>query len=153
MSMLKRNWGEDDVSRKLGYFSMIKGIISGAVITFMLMATTAAGPLDEGYAAYERLDWDSAAKHFRPLAEQGDAGAQAMLGHLYFLGLSPVKNYIEHYSGRGRPKDYVLGYMWLLLAAAAGDYEAIDVAPIYAKRLTPEQIAEAQRMAREWRPK
>ncbi len=81
-----------------------------------------------------------AAKWFRKAAEQGDARAQEALGAAYEFG-------------RGVPKDYVLAYMWLNLASAsrvalAAGHLREDVA----KLMTPDAIAEAQRMAREWKP-
>ena len=59
--------------------------------------------------------------------------------------------------GRGVPRDSVQAHMWLNLAASresgtkAKSYaEARDTV---AGRMTPQQIAEAQRLAREWKPK
>ena len=43
--------------------------------------------------------------------------------------------------------------MWLTLAAAQGHENAKQGQNIVAKRMTPDQIAEAQRMAREWMAK
>jgi uncharacterized protein len=56
----------------------------------------------------------------------------------------------------GAPKDYVLAYMWANLAAAQGTLWGEDAAKArdrIAELMTPEQIAEAQKLAREWRPK
>ena len=60
-------------------------------------------------------------------------------------------------SGEGVPKDIVLAYMWADLAASgAPDDEtrvlAIKNRDILVQGMSPEQIAEAQRMAREWKP-
>ena len=53
-------------------------------------------------------------------------------------------------TGRGVPEDNVLAYMWLNLAAAQG-YEGADESKARAAhRMTREQIAEAQRLSREW---
>jgi len=43
--------------------------------------------------------------------------------------------------------------MWLNLAAAAGDANARATRDTISDQMTPEQIAEAQRMSREWKPK
>ena len=62
-------------------------------------------------------------------------------------------------NGEGVPQDYVLAYMWLNLAAAQGGVSWPEgYAPSYrrdvvAKSMTREQIAEAQKLAREWKPK
>ena len=62
--------------------------------------------------------------------------------------------------GNGVPKDYVLAYIWSNLASTrdpASEKEKRDKAEkirnIPTSKLTPAQIAEAQRLAREWKPK
>jgi len=81
-----------------------------------------------------------AAELYRRAAEQGDAKAQFILGIFYGIG-------------RGIPQDYVSARMWFTLAAAQGHENAHKAHDIVAKRMTPDQIAEAQRMAREWTAK
>jgi TPR repeat protein len=53
-------------------------------------------------------------------------------------------------AGRGVPKDDVLAYMWYDLAAAGGESPSAFNRDRIALRMTPDQIAEAQRLAREW---
>ena len=79
-------------------------------------------------------------KTIRRAADQGNAKAQYSLGLAYTLG-------------RGVPKDDVLAYMWFSLAAAQGDNDAADMRDEDALGMKPDQIAEAQRLAREWKPK
>ena len=60
--------------------------------------------------------------------------------------------------GKGVPQDYVATHMWFNLAASRAEDAAIrDMAAkerdLVASMMTPAQIAEAQRMAREWAPK
>ncbi len=50
------------------------------------------------------------------------------------------------------PLDYVLAYMWLDLAAAQGVQIALKFREDLAAKMTPDQIAEARRMARDWKP-
>jgi TPR repeat protein len=56
--------------------------------------------------------------------------------------------------GNGVPQDYVLAYMWFTLVASHGTrpyaMRGIDRS---AQQMSPEQIAEAQKLAREWKPK
>ena len=52
--------------------------------------------------------------------------------------------------GSGVPQDYVSAHMWFNLAAARGNEKARDDRNNLAKRMTPDQIAKAQRMAREF---
>ncbi len=82
-------------------------------------------------------DFAEAVKWYRKAAEQGDTDAQNKLGVVYSLG-------------RGVPRDYVPALMWLNLAVAQGNDKAQKCRDRTAKRMTPDQIAEAQRMAREW---
>ncbi len=55
--------------------------------------------------------------------------------------------------GQGVPQDYVLAHMWFNLAGAQGDKKARKDRDLAASHMTPDQIAEAQRLAREWKPK
>ena len=56
-----------------------------------------------------------------------------------------------------KSQDYVQAHMWYNLAAARmppGEERdtAVEIRDTIAKRMTPAQVAEAQRLAREWRP-
>ena len=85
-------------------------------------------------------DIAAAAKWYRKAAEQGDANAQNNLGFMYA-------------TGEGVPKDYVEAHRWFNLAATRGHKDATRNIDAAAKLMTPAQIAEAQRLAREWKPK
>ena len=52
--------------------------------------------------------------------------------------------------GDGVPKDLVCSYMWLDLSAAHGNGRARSGQEVIMEQLTREQIAEAQRLSREW---
>jgi hypothetical protein len=52
--------------------------------------------------------------------------------------------------GEGVPEDIVLAYMWYNLAAAQGNETAQSNKDRTERRMTREQIAEGQRMSREW---
>ena len=56
-------------------------------------------------------------------------------------------------NGEGVPQDYVEAHKWLNLAASRGNDEARNNRDIVTKRMTPDQVAEAQRLAREWQSK
>ncbi len=84
-------------------------------------------------------------KWYRKAAEQGRANAQHNLGVMYERG-------------QGVPQDYAQAHMWFILAAsnllpgenpdrAARDRDMIAI------WMTPAQISEAQKLAREWKPK
>ncbi len=61
-------------------------------------------------------------------------------------------------NGRGVPQDNVQSYIWLNIAASSfppGENRdaVVKGRDIVAERMTPAQISEAQKLAREWRPK
>ena len=73
------------------------------------------------------------------------------------LGFGPAQNALGlcYSKGRGVPKDYVEAYKWFNLAAGKGGDLADDAKvnlAMAARSLTPEQIADAQRLAREFKP-
>ena len=59
-----------------------------------------------------------------------------------------------YHNGEGMPQDYVEAYRWLILAVsnATGDTQnkSAEIRDATAKQMTPAQLAEAQRLAREW---
>ena len=81
-------------------------------------------------------DRAEAVRWYRAAAEQGNAEGQWRLGMRYA-------------TGRGVPLDHVAAYAWLNLAAAQGHEEAAGSRDRLAESMTAEQVAEAQRMARE----
>ena len=85
-------------------------------------------------------NYKEALKWFTKAAEQGYAIAQNNLGMLYCHGL-------------GVPQSFVKAYMWFCLAAAKGYLDATYNRDIIVKNMTPAQIAEAQKLASEWKPK
>ena len=90
-------------------------------------------------------DYAEAVGWFRKAAEQGVAEAQYNLGQMYRYGY-------------GVPQDYVQAHMWYNLAASRfppGEYRdnAVKTGDIVAMRMTPAQISEAKKLAREWKPK
>ena len=112
---------------------------------------------------------------YRKAADQGNASAQFNLGLMYTTGRGVAQDYGEaakwyskaaaqghadaqynlgvmHFHGRSVLQDYVLAHMWFNLAASRGQEEAVKGRDAVASRMTPDQIAEAQRLAREWKP-
>jgi hypothetical protein len=92
-------------------------------------------------------DNDEAAKWYRLAADQGNPQAQYNLGLWYA-------------QGDGGSPDSVRAHMWFNLAAAhfpASDSRnrstAANNRDAVASNMTSDQIAEAQRLAREWKPK
>jgi TonB family protein len=89
-------------------------------------------------------DHAEAAKWFRKAAEQGENSSQCMLGAIYADGL-------------GVSRDYIEAYMWLTLSVdLATDKQsqvirkATYLRDSIAKKMTQQQTAEGQRLAKEW---
>jgi TPR repeat protein len=91
-----------------------------------------------------KQDYVEAERWHRRAAEQGDPFAQASLGILLRFG-------------KGIAQDDVEAYKWLYLATSqtsGGERESItELLDSTAARMTPKEIAEATRLAREWKPK
>jgi TPR repeat protein len=94
------------------------------------------------YAKGQGVPHDDVQAHmwYNLAAAQGDADAQYNLGVMYA-------------KGRGVPQDDVQAHMWYNLAAAQGDAEGTKNRDLVAKKMTPQQIAQAQELARNWKPK
>ena len=134
-----------------------------------------AGPLNDGIEAYAKGNYEKAMHLWRPFADKGDAYAQFKLGLMYDKGWGVPEDYAAAVSwyrkaadqgdadaqynlggmydnGQGVPQDYVQAHMWFNLATANGDADAINNLDSVAARMTPAQLAEAKKLAREWKP-
>ena len=85
-------------------------------------------------------DYGAAVRWYRKAADQGFAKAQTNLGLTYSRG-------------QGVTQDYVQAHMWFNLSAAQGNKGEEMFRGALAEKMTPAQIAEAQSLAREWKPK
>ncbi len=83
---------------KLAVLALIAALCAGVTLG---LTAPAWGGWDEGAAAYQRGDYATALREWRPLAEQGNADAQFFLGVMY-------------YKGRGVPQDYVEAIIWFI---------------------------------------
>ena len=99
----------------------------------------AQGRLADLYASGKGVSADDvrALRLSASAAEKGDAFAQLQLGLRYAKGAGVEQSYVE-------------AHKWVNLAAAEGDAEAAKSRDVFAKLMTAEQVAEAQRLAREW---
>lgn len=142
-----------------------------------------AGPLEDAASAHERGDDATAVRLLRPLAEEGNAFAQFALGFIYDTANGIPQDDAEaakwyrkaadqgvagaqynlgamYADGHGVPPDYVEAYKWLSVAASRfpalqkeNRDDAVKMRDLVATKMTPSQISEAQRLAREWIPK
>ena len=111
-------------------------IFAGLVVAAQVLgsAGAVAGPWDDGTAAYNRGDYMPAIRLFRPLAEQGNARAQHLIGVMY-------------HKGEGVSRNSVRAFAWFSLAAAHGDREAKAKLRDVSQTMTPEELSQAREMA------
>jgi peptidoglycan hydrolase-like protein with peptidoglycan-binding domain len=114
-------------------------LAAGVALAAFGSTTAARADYYDGLMAYQSRDFVTAMHELAPLAEQGDARAQTIVGLMYR-------------DGQAVPQDYVRAHQWLNLAAAAGQQDAAQARDALAARMEPGQIAEAQRLASAWRP-
>ena len=126
-------------------------------------------------------DYVEAVRWYHRAAAKGNAMAQSTLGDIYYYGRGAPQDFaaaakwwqlaadagiaiaqmnlsVVYANGEGVPQDYAKSHMYANLAAARlpeGEDRAAAIKnrDIVAKLMTPSQLAEAQRLAREWRPK
>ena len=117
-------------------------------------------------------DYKEAVRWYRLAAQQGDATAQLSLALKYDKGEGVAQDYKEavrwyrlaaqqdvaqaqhnlgvmYAKGEGITQDYVRAHMWFNIAAINGGKESVKNRDIVARKMTPQQIEQAQRMARE----
>ena len=109
---------------------------------------------------------------YRKSAVQGNARAQLNLGLMYAKELGVNQDYLEaavwylksanqghhiaqfnlgqmYNQGRGVPQNYLASHMWFNIAGANGNEDAVEARDLAAGQLTPQQITQAQAMAKE----
>jgi hypothetical protein len=164
---------------KAGYPKLLLAAVM-AMMLVATEETVAAGPMDDVNAAYKRGDFTAAKAMLRALADRGVPEAQYELGYMYYAGLGVPQDYVAaskwyemaadrgfaeaqhdlgimYLDGQGVTEDYVRAHMWLNLAASQlsdkdGRAAAVQARDFVASKMTAAEIAEAQRLAREWRP-
>jgi len=111
-------------------------ILGGLMLAAQILgiAGAVAGPWEDGTAAYNRGDYVPAFRLFRPLAEQGNAKAQNMLG-------------VMHRRGQGVARSSVRAFLWFSRAAARGDAAAKAELRDVSQTMTAEELAQAREMA------
>ncbi len=161
---------------------VLKAAIFGIVLATALTPVAArADPIEDGLGAEQ--DNAAARRNLgiRVAAEQGSAVAQNTLGFMYQHGRGAPRNLAEalrwyrlaagqgfglaffnlggmYATGQGVPLDYVQAHMWFSLAAThlppSNVYNKVAIRrDLVARLMTRAQVAEAQKLAREWRPK
>jgi len=91
----------------LRFRHLLTGFAGGLVLSFGLSFPVAAGPFEDGIAAYNADDFTSAMEIWRPLAAEGNPRAQYQVAALYA-------------AGRGVRRDDEQVVSWLQLSAQQG---------------------------------
>ena len=119
-----------------------------------------------------KQDFSEAVHWYKLAAIQGNAAAQTNLGVMYGFGWGVTQDYAEevrwyklaaaqgyvsaqynlghmYRSGKGVPQDFIRAYMWLNLAAMDGNVVHVTNRDEMLEKMSPQQIAEAQKLSRE----
>ena len=147
-------------------------VVSTALLTACQTTKTAEfqGDYQTGVNAYATGDFKTALIHFKPLAENGNAGAQLLYGAMFEAGDGVPKDYKQasqwykksakqgnegaqfllgklYYNGNGVIKDYKIVYMWLNIASSNGNEDAKKILNKIERTLPPADISKAQEMS------
>jgi len=159
---------------------VIAGLAAVFAAMFAANGFVRAASRPDGTAVFTRGNYTAAVNRAAPLAERGDAQAQAFLGFMYEHGRGVAQDYViaVHWytcaaeqghptaqyllglmydKGHGVERSDTLAYKWLNLAAAhapphAKEYYA-RIRDAVAAKLTAAQVAEAQWLASNFVPK
>jgi uncharacterized protein len=144
----------------------LQAMLATALVSF---APTAHADLATGLAAYDGGDYAGALRELTPLAEEGNAAAQNVVGAMYGKGLGVRFDYrtamdwyikaaaqehaaaqnnlgFMYLNGQGTEKDLVQAYAWFSFAAASGNEDARRNKPLAASKMSPEQIASGEQL-------
>jgi TPR repeat protein len=151
------------------------------VMCALVLPLAAWAGRDEAIEAYTTGDFAKALAEFQALADQGDSEGQYFLGLFYHNAFGVKRDQAEalkwflkaaqqgdarsqyyagimYAAGQGVAKDLPMADMWLTLSAANSKssyrdslYTREELGKIE-KKMTPEQIAQAKELARNWKP-
>jgi len=154
-----------------------KAWMATLVLIIGVSASANAGPMEDADAAWKQGDYATAARLYRSLAEQGKASAQHSLAKMYENGEGLPRSSAEAFrwyrlaaeqghagaqyylggmyaTGAGVPRDYVQAYVWFSLSLTGGQGEvAAQGVRDMEEKMSPAQLAEAERRVRVWKPK
>ena len=142
------------------------------LLSIVLSPLSWSADFEKGSIAARNGDFATALREWTPLAEQGNASAQYNLGQIYRRGDGVPQDYktevkwytraaeqgnataqynlgVMYEEGNGVLQDDVYAHMWWNIAASNGDEDSSKSRNQVAEIMTTEQIAEAQKLARE----
>ena len=149
-------------------------IVGGSVLALVLAGGAArADDFRLGLSAFNRAEYAESLRRWGPLAEQGNADAQAGLGYLYYHGLGVRQDYAQaanwfrraaeqgqpeaqaflgtlFYNGVGVKRSYIQAYKWCDLAQSNGAQQADPCREAAQQRMNDDELAESNRLVSEW---
>lgn len=167
MERMESDWQQVKISMKTAWIVL--------AVASLVVAAPMAADFAAGLAAYQKQDYAGALKEWQPLADGGSPDAQYNVALLYLDGRGVPQNYEQaakwferaanqgqvqaqhnlgamYGKGEGVKKDYVQAYKWLSLCAAKGNGGCLTQRDLVQKKLKGSKLAEAQRVASEWKP-
>jgi TPR repeat protein len=154
-------------------------VLAAVALALAAVTPAAAGAFQNGMTALNRDDYVMAGRFFWPLAQAGDARAQAIIAYMFANGRGVPQSYIEaaiwyrraseqgdpnaqymlglmYDRAQGVPQDYVEAYKWLNLATSQTGgrtrQDWVRIRDAVASKLSLVERTEGQRRALEWRP-
>ena len=119
---------------------MTRGVLRTVVLAGALLTVLSArAEYEAGQQAWEAGRTDEALIQWQSAAGGGDRRAMHALGRAYVQGLGVLQDYIE-------------AHKWFNLAASRGEAAAAAERDALAEKMTPALVAQAQALARAWRP-
>ena len=148
------------------------GILMGAAVGTLLLVPAQGSAQDSFSVSCADVGFSAPLEDLTRCAEQGHAGAQYSLGFRYNSGHDAPQDDAEafrwyrmaaeqghataqldlgyQYAKEGFLQNLVYAYLWFDVSAFAGHEIARRNRDIIEQRMTREQIAEAERLSREW---
>tara|TARA_B100001123_G_scaffold412835_1_gene510573 strand:+ start:303 stop:773 length:471 start_codon:yes stop_codon:yes gene_type:complete len=143
------------------------------IVLFFVPSLSLASDFQKGLEAIHETNYEVALQKLMPLAEGGHSAAQYNLGVMNEWGNGVPKNYTDAFKwyklsaenshkdaqnnlgamyskGEGTDQSFVDALKWFLIAAENGSEAGRKNIDIVEKRMTPEQITKARKIAREW---
>jgi TPR repeat protein len=168
-------WADDfedgsEAYKKKDYATALKKFRSAAVENDAYAQVNLGIMYDRGLGVLQ--DYGEAMRWYKLAAAQGIAEAQVNLGVMYFLGQGVAQDYfaaarwyklaaaqgnsnaqykmgVMHINGDGVLQDYVKAHMWFNISAVQGYANASSIRDTVAAKMTTQQVADAQNLARE----
>lgn len=146
------------------------------MLVFILLASSATADIEKARDLMEDGAFEEAFEALWPAARSGNADAEELIGVMYAMGLGVERDDARAFEwylrasmkghpgaqsgigwyyevGRGLPApDLVRAYLWYALSAIGGDPDAAISLEDITRKMTPEQIAEAQTLIDDYRP-